>query len=203
MKQINFLLALFAITISSYGQTKVQTLDIVWPAEYKWKTVSSLDNRKSSLLEMIPEKDNANNWSMFGTMMQLKEVKITSTNKVVETYKESSRKESPRAKLTILEQNDTAVNKFVVFKIETESFPDDIKPESQLYYAVQGESTLFVNFIAVKEKELSEDFTDKWTAIFKAGQFVYKDEAELKADKSKSDKTDKKGKSDKTAKTAE
>lgn len=188
MKQINFLVALFAITISSYGQTKVQTLDIAWPEEYKWKTVSSLDNRKSSLVEMIPGKDSPNNWSMFGTMMQLKDVKISTTNKVVQTYKESSRKESPRAKLTILEQNDTVLNKFVVFKIETESFPDDVKPESQLYYAVQGESTLFVTFIAVKEKELSEDFTDKWTAIFKSGQFVYKDEAELKAEKSKSEK---------------
>lgn len=61
----------------------------------------------------------------------------------------------------------------MLFKVETPSFPNDPKPESQLYYAIQGESTLFVNFIAIKEKKLPKDFIDKWSKVFKECEFVY------------------------------
>jgi len=150
---------------------------------------------------MIPGKDNANNWNMFASMMQLKEVKIISTDKVVQIYKESSRKESPRAKLTILDKNDTTKYKWIVFKIEIESFPDDVKPESQLFYAIQGESTLYVNYIAVKEKELKEDFVKKWTPIFKNSTFTYADAAvKPQVREEKGEKAEKKEKVEKTEK---
>ncbi len=177
MKQI----ALFILSLSlsnvllAQGPKKTETLKISWPEEYNWKTLESHDDKKTSLVEMIPAKDKPDNWSMFATMMSFKDVKITTTNKVVQTYKESSRKESPRAKVTVLESNDSAINKFVLFKIETESFPEDPRPESQLYYAIQGESTLYVNFVAVKEPELSAQFVDKWSKVFKGAEFVYKD----------------------------
>jgi len=194
MKQISFLITLITLALSSLGQKNVESLDISWPLEDKWKQVSDIDNKKSSLFEMIPGKDNPNNWSTFASMMQLKGVKIVSTDKVVQIYKESSRRESPRAKLTILEKNDSTRNKWIVFKIETESFPDDVKPESQLYYAIQGESSLFVNYIAVKEKELKDDFVKKWTDVFKTATFVYGGTAvKPKVKEDKSEKKDKKG----------
>jgi hypothetical protein len=175
MKQFSFIIALITMTLSFFGQKKIESLQISWPEEYKWKMVSDIDDKKSSLFEMIPGKDNPNNWNMFVSLMQLKNVKILNTDKVVQIYKESSRKESPRAKFTILEKNDTTKNKSIVFKIEIESFPDDVKPESQLYYVIQGESTLYVNYIAVKEKELKDEFVNKWSATLKTGVFVYGD----------------------------
>ena len=104
--------------------------------------------------------------------MSLKNTKITKTEQVVEMYRQSSLKESPKAKLTVLESNDTTNNIWVLFKIETPSFPNDPKPESQLYYAIQGEATLYVNFIALKERTLPNDFTIKWTKVFKASEIV-------------------------------
>jgi hypothetical protein len=70
-----------------------------------------------------------------------------------------------------VESNDITKNIWVLFKVETPGFPNDPKPESQLFYAVQGEVTLYVNFIALKT--LSNDFINKWTKVFKSSEFVF------------------------------
>jgi hypothetical protein len=61
----------------------------------------------------------------------------------------------------------------VLFKVETPSFPNDPKPESQLWYVIQGEKTLHSMFIAKKEKTLSKEFIKKWSKVFKSGEFFY------------------------------
>ena len=162
------------LTIASIGQTqtKEENLKIVWCEEYKWKITSNQEDKTTHLLEIIPGKDKIEKWTMLGMMMSLKNTKITKTEQVVEMYRQSSLKESPKAKLTVLESNDTTNNIWVLFKIETPSFPNDPKPESQLYYAIQGEATLYVNFIALKERTLPNDFTIKWTKVFKASEIV-------------------------------
>ncbi|MES2680916.1 MAG: hypothetical protein V4635_13575 [Bacteroidota bacterium] len=197
MKHITLFIVGILFSTASYSQKKIESLRISWPEEYNWKTLESHDDKKTGLVEMIPAADKPDNWTIFATMMSFKDIKIVSTNKVVQTYKESSRKESPRTSLTVLENNDSAAHKYVIFKIETESFPEDPRPESQMYYAVQGESTLYVNFVAVREKELSSDFVNKWTRIFKGAEFVYKDapvgkSAEAPAKKAAPEKKEKK-----------
>ena len=175
MKQLAFLTAFIALTTASFGQTqtKEENLKIVWCEEYKWKIASNQEDKTTHFIEIIPGKDKIEKWTMLGTMMSLKNTKITKTGQVVEMYRQSSLKESPKAQLTVLESNDTTKNIWVLFKIETPSFPNDPKPESQLYYAIQGEATLYVNFIALKEKTLSNDFITKWTKVFKASELVY------------------------------
>ena len=175
MKQLAFLTAFIALTTASFGQTqtKEENLKIVWCEEYKWKIASNQEDKTTHFIEIIPGKDKIEKWTMLGTMMSLKNTKITKTGQVVEMYRQSSLKESPKAQLTVLESNDTTKNIWVLFKIETPSFPNDPKPESQLYYAIQGEATLYVNFIALKEKTLSNDFIAKWTKVFKESELVY------------------------------
>ena len=175
MKRLTFLTAFIALTTASFGQTqtKDENLKIVWCEEYKWKVASNQEDKTTHFLEIVPEKDKIEKWTMLGTMMSLKNTKITKTEQVVEMYRQSSLKESPKAKLTVLESNDTTKNIWVLFKIETPSFPNDPKPESQLYYAIQGEVTLYVNFIALKKKTLSNDFIAKWTKVFKESELVY------------------------------
>ena len=174
MKRFTFLTIFITLTIASIGQTqtKEENLKIVWCEEYKWKIASNQEDKTTHFLEIIPGKDKIEKWTMLGTMMSLKNTKITKTDQVVEMYRQSSLKESPKAKLTVLESNDTTKNIWVLFKIETPSFPNDPKPESQLYYAIQGEATLYVNFIALKERTLPNDFTIKWTKVFKESEIV-------------------------------
>jgi hypothetical protein len=171
MKRLAFLVV-FAATIS-FGQTKNENLKITWPEEYKWKIGSNQEDNSTHLLEIIPGKESIERWSMLGTMMSLKNTKIESTDQVIEMYRQSSQKESPKAKLTVIEENNQVKDIWVLFKVETPSFPNDPNPESQLYYAIQGEDTLYINFIAIKEKTLSNAFLSKWTKVFKNSEFVY------------------------------
>ena len=63
---------------------------------------------------------------------------------------------------------------WIIFKIETPKFKTDDKgPESQLWYIVQGETSLYTNFRAIKEKEISKDLETKWVKFFKKGKIVY------------------------------
>jgi hypothetical protein len=163
------------LIVPSFGesQSKTENLKIIWPEEYKWKVGSNQETDAVHFLEIIPGKENIEKWTMLGTMMSIKNTRISTTDQVIEMYRQTSLKESSKAKLTVIEKNDTVKNVWTIFKIETPSFPNDPKPESQLYYAIQGEATLYVNFIAVREKKLSEEFIAKWTKVFTASEFVY------------------------------
>lgn len=175
MKQLTFLIVFIALATAAFGQTqgKQEQLKIVWSEEYKWKLASNQENESMHLLEIIPGNDNLEKWTMLGTMMSYKNTKIDSTEQVIAAYRQSSLQESPEAKLTVLESNDTTKNIWVLFKIETPRFPNDPNPESQLYYAIQGEATLYINFIAIKEKTLSNDFVTKWSKVFKESELIY------------------------------
>jgi hypothetical protein len=173
MKQFILFASFIGLAILSFGQTKKEILKIVWCEEYNWKIATNQEDNSTHLLEIIPGNDKIENWTMLGTMMSLKNTKVFKADQLIELFRQSSLEESPNAKLTVLESNDTTTNIWVLFKIETPKFPNDTKPESQLYYVIQGEKTLYVNFIAIKEKTLSDDFVQKWAKVFKASELVY------------------------------
>jgi hypothetical protein len=79
---------------------------------------------------------------------------------------------SPKAVLTFIEKDETAEYPWIIFTIESPSFKNDKKPESQLWYVVQGKSALYTNFRAVKEATVPKELKDKWTAFFKTGKIV-------------------------------
>ena len=173
MKRFSFLFTFFICSTLSIAQKKDESLKIIWPEEYKWKIGSHQEDKTTDFMEIIPGKEDINKWTMIGTMMSMKNVTSATSDMIVDMYTKSSKKESSKAKLTVLEKNDTAKNMWVIFKIETPNFPNDPKPESQLYYAIQGKSNLFINFVGIKEKTLSSDFVSKWTKIFQNSELVY------------------------------
>jgi hypothetical protein len=166
-------LALLLCFTTAFAQNKQESLKINWPEEYKWKVGSDQESGQTHLIELVPGRETVEKWTLMGTMMSVKGVKVATTAQMAEIFRQSSLKESPDSKLTILESDDTAKNIWTLFKVETPKFPNDPVPESQLYYVIQGEGTLYINFIAIKEKTLSKSFIEKWTKVFKAGELVY------------------------------
>lgn len=61
------------------------------------------------------------------------------------------------------------------FTIESPRFKNDKRPESQLWYIVQGKTSLYTNFRGVKQATIPTDVKDKWTGFFKTGKVVYKE----------------------------
>ena len=172
MKKLVFLcLVLFSGIF--FGQERRQNLKILWPEEYQWKIISNNENNTEHTIELIPGKEEPDKWTMLGMMSSFKNTIVPNVEIIIKIYEEATLKESPLAKLTILEKSKEGDGIWVLFKVESPSFPNDPKPESQLWYVIQGEKTLHSMFIAKKEKTLSKEFIKKWSKVFKSGEFFY------------------------------
>jgi hypothetical protein len=161
------LLIFFSLTSAAQ-----ETLNVKWPEEYKWKTGSAQDNGAVHMVEMVPGNETVDKWTIMGTIMSFKGVKDVSLTLMMNMSFQQAQANAPEAKLTVIEQSDTAKHAWVLFKIESPRFKNDKNPESQLYYMIQGNAALYMVFVAVKEKNLSEAFVNKWSRIFKASELA-------------------------------
>lgn len=170
------LVILFVLSILSsvvFCQTKGENLKIDWPDEYQWKVGSDQENDKRHLIELVPGDESIDNWKTLGTMDSFKGVTGVPIATAADMMLGEAKKTAPDAKLTIFEKDEKAKNPWIIFKIEAPGFINDPHPESQLFYVIQGQTALYNNFVAVKKKELSDDFVKKWIKVFKASELIY------------------------------
>jgi hypothetical protein len=95
-------------------------------------------------------------------------------DKAMNLMYEQSKQNSHKAKLTFLEKDENAEHPWILFMIESPDFKNDKRPESQLWYIVQGKTSLYTNFRAVKQATISAELQAKWVSFFKEGKVVYK-----------------------------
>ena len=171
MKKAVFVFVLLCFQML-FGQEK-EVLKIEWPEEYKMKKALDIEDEKTRFVVFVPENETVDNWTILGSLVSYKKTKAPNVDIIIKIYEEATLKESPLAKLMILEKSKEGEGIWVLFKVETPSFPNDPKPESQLWYVIQGEKTLHSMFIAKKEKTLSKEFIKKWSKVFKSGEFFY------------------------------
>ena len=173
MNKIILFAAFFALATTTFGQGAIENLKIIWPEEYKWKVGSDQENQTQHMIELIPGNETINKWTIIGTMMSFKRLKNIPMDVAMNTMFDQAKENAIKPTLTLIERDDTAKNAWIIFKIEAQRFKNDKYPESQLYYIVQGQSSLYSNFVAIKEKTLPKDFVEKWTKVFKSSEFVY------------------------------
>jgi len=173
MKQYVLLAFMMLSTLFSFGQATKENLKITWPEEYQWKIGSEQEDGQQHMIELIPGKETINKWTIIGTMLSVKGATNVSLDMAMNIMYEQAIQNANTPTLTMVERNDTAKHPWILFKIEAASFKNDNNPESQLYYIIVGESSLYSNFVAIKEKNLSKEFVDKWVKVFKQSEFVY------------------------------
>lgn len=173
MKRLLFLISLITLTIGTFGQTKIENLKILWPEEYKWKIGTNQEDKTQHMMELIPGDESIDKWTIIGTMISLKGLKNVPMDVAMNIMFDQAKQNAIKPTLTLVEKNDTTKNAWIIFKIEAPRFKNDKNPESQLYYIIQGQSSLYSNFVATKEKSLSKDFIDKWTKVFKSSELLY------------------------------
>ena len=166
MKKILIILLLCAGGLGLQAQQKQEVLKIFWPTEYKWKIGSNQQNATQQMVEVVPGNETLNNWTILGSMLVLKEARRPLAQ-IPKVLLAQMRKRAKDAKLMVIEQSQTDGYNWIMFRIQASSFIDSPKPESQLYYVIQGKSALFINFVAVKQASLSPLFLEKWAVIFK------------------------------------
>jgi len=169
MKNLYLIILLILVTNVLFSQ---ESLKILWLEKYEWKLISNQENDNIHLIEIIPGKENADNWTMLGQMMSMKGTVNVPMDQAKEIFFEQAKVNSPNATLTFLEKNEEDEFPWILFKIENPSFNNAKKPESQLWYIRQGKTSLYINFIAKKDKKLKSKFVEQWSEVFKESEIV-------------------------------
>jgi hypothetical protein len=171
MKTLTLFTFLFSLTVFSQG--KIENLKIDWPEEYEWVIGTNQENESMHMIELIPKSQTLQDWKIIGTMISIKGITNLPMDVYIQLMHTQMKERAPKAKLTVLEKDETGKNHWALFTLESPRFNNDPKPESQLYYVIQGDSSLYSNLVAVKEKKLSKEFIEEWSAVFKASELVY------------------------------
>ena len=109
-----------------------------------------------------------------GNMTSIKGVKGIPVDKAMNLMFDQAKQNSPKAKSTFIEKDETAEYPWIIFTTESSSFKNDKNPESQLWYIVQGKQALYTNFRAIKQSTVPADLKEKWITFFKSGKIVSK-----------------------------
>jgi len=108
-----FLLLLLFSTSALFAQGEIENLKIHWPEEYQWKIGNSQEDDRVNFVELVPEKESIDNWTILGTMMSLKGVTGMPMEKIVELFYQQTKEKANDAKLTIIEKGQNAGLDFV------------------------------------------------------------------------------------------
>jgi tetratricopeptide (TPR) repeat protein len=154
-------------------QQKGESFMLDWPESENWKLGSSQENEKMAMMELIHSDETLEKWTEFGYMMSIKGVQNLPMDKAMNLMFDQAKAKAPKAVLTFIEKDETAEFPWILFTIESPSFKNDKTPESQLWYIVQGKTSLYTNFRAVKQATVPDDLKEKWIKFFKAGKVVY------------------------------
>ena len=124
------------------------------------------------MIEIIPGKEKAENWTMLGQMLSIKGAVNVPMEDAKNMMFEQTLVTTPNAKLTKLEKDEADEFPWILFKIENPKSKGNKKPESQLWYIRQGKTSLYVNFVAMKKKKLKNNFVEEWSKVFKESEIV-------------------------------
>jgi len=151
-----------------------ESLMLHWPESENWKVGADQENAQQHVLDLIHTNETIDKWTELGNMTSLKGVTGVPVNKAMNLMFEQTKLNSPAAKLTFIEKDETAEFPWIIFTIEAPGFKNDNTPESQLWYIVQGKQALYTNFRAVKKAGVPADLKEKWTQFFKTGKIANK-----------------------------
>ena len=175
MKKQLFVLILLlnVLCLTANAQAKRESLKILWPGEYQWKIASNQQNAVTQIIELLPAGQTLNNWTIIGTMQSIKGMQHTSMPAAIKMTLDKLKGNIPKAKVVVIERNEKVKNPWIIFKIESPYATNNKVPQSQLYYIIQGDQSLYTNFVAVKEKTINSLFAEKWVKVFKSSTLVH------------------------------
>ena len=174
MKSKFFLLILFSASLF-FAQTKSgrETLALDWPDEENWVLGNRQESSTMEMIELVKQGESLENWTELGTMISIKGAKNVGVENMMNLLYNQTKPNSPSAKLTFIEKGVKDGYPWILFKIECPQFNDDPNPESQLWYIVQGSTSLFTNNRAIKKKCIPKELEEKWGEVFKLSKIIY------------------------------
>ena len=152
--------------------TGKESMQLEWPAAENWKIASDQENAQQHVTEWLRGNETLQNWTEIGTMTTIKGIAGIPVDKAMSMMFDQAKENAPEAKLTFIEKDEKAEYPWIIFTIESPRFKNDSKPESQMWYIVQGKQALYSNFRAVKQATIPADLKLKWINFFKTGKVL-------------------------------
>jgi len=165
-------IACMLLAAHTFAQDAKENLKINWPEEYHWQTGSDQGNSSMHMTEMVPGNETIDRWTILATTITVKATQHVPVDTAMNRLYRQTKANSEKARVTMIEKNDTAKHPYIIFKIEAPNFTDSPQPESQLYYIIEGDAATYTNFVAIKAAHLPGTFTDRWTKIFRESKLV-------------------------------
>ncbi len=146
-----------------------ELLKLEWPEKEGWKIASSQADEDRKIVELLKNDETYDDWTELGTTMEYRSLHGVPVEEAMNIMYDEAKKNCTSSRISVVEKNLKAKYPWIIFKVECVS---DNESESQLYQIVDGATTMYINFRAVKMKALPEKLQDKWVAFFKTASIV-------------------------------
>ncbi len=161
--------------LAQYCGNKQQTKEsfvLNWPEYENWKIAGRQENNEMIFVELLKNDETFDNWTEIGTMQTVKGAMNNNLDELMNILYEETKINCSKAVLTPLEKDENDEFPWIIFTIECESYNNTEAPESDFYYLIQGNKSLYVNFIGIKIAKIPNDKKEKWNEFFKSGKIV-------------------------------
>ncbi len=142
MKQL--LIFLFSIVFFIPAIAQNEKLVIPWPET--WKIGSQEKTHTMSMVELIPNNEKIDQWTIIRTTIILNGKHDAPIEATMNSTFNQAKKNAINPTLTLIDKKADGKNPWILFKIEAAVHQNNNSPESQLFYVVEGETALLLQF---------------------------------------------------------
>ncbi len=161
--------------LAQYCENKQQTKEsfvLHWPEDENWKIAGNQENNEMIFVELLRNDETFDNWTEIGTMQTIKGMINIPLNELMNDLHENAKQNCPKAVLTPIEKGENEEFPWIIFTVECDFYKNIKAAESHFYYLVQGNKSLYINFIGIKTAKIPNDKKKKWNKFFKSGKIV-------------------------------
>ena len=147
-----------------------------YPEEENWKLETNFENDQLTMMELVRNNETLENWTEIATTKAFKGAINTDLEETMNFTFKQLNELCPKAELTFIEKDLDTKFPWIIFTIECPKYKDDKTAESQLWYMIQGKTSLYSSFRAIRSAGIPEATRQKWIEFFKSGKIIYMDE---------------------------
>ena len=144
-----------------------------WPDEENWRAGDNQHTETYNSMNLLRNDETFENWTELGNMMSALGITGADLDQSMQLLLDQSKIKCKEPILTFIEKNLATEYPWIMFTIECSEYINDDKPESKLWFLIQGKFALYMNFRALKKATIDEENKAKWIEFFKSGKIDY------------------------------
>lgn len=152
---------------------KKEIFALDWPDEENWRVADNRSKDGINTMDLLKGDETFENWTELGNMQSLIGIRNFDLENAKDFLLTESKKNCENPILTFLEKDLEAEYPWIMFTIDCAEYKNDDNPESQLWFLIQGKTSFYMCFRAMKKASIDDESIDKLSKFFKAGRIDY------------------------------